>query len=244
MRALDKIMYQNRGGKGMSKLILMRHGQSSWNEQNLFTGWVDIPLSEAGIRESIEGGKRIKDIPIDSIFTSTLVRAHMTLALAMLQHAGKKVPVFLHPGEGKREEWGRIYGEEAKKATIPVYSAWELNERMYGELQGLNKAETAKKFGAEQVHLWRRSFDVAPPHGESLAMTAQRAFPYFSKEIAPRLQKGENVLICAHGNSQRAIIMHLDNLSKEQVVKLELATGEPIIYHFEKNAHERIDLPR
>ena len=228
----------------MAKLILMRHGLSAWNEQNLFTGWVDIPLSEAGIRESIEGGVKIRDIPIDVIYTSTLVRAHMTLALAMLQHSSKKVPVFLHPGQGKLEEWGRIYSDETKRATIPVHMAWELNERMYGELQGLNKAETAKKFGTEQVHQWRRSFDIAPPGGESLAMTAQRALPYFKSVILPRLQNNENVLICAHGNSQRAIVMDLDHLSKEQVIKLELATGLPIVYQFERKGHERIDLSR
>jgi len=224
----------------MSKIILMRHGQSAWNEQNLFTGWVDIPLSEAGIRESIEGGKKIRDIPVDSIFTSTLVRAHMTLALAMLQHSSKKVPVFLHPGQGKIDEWGHIYGQEAKKSTIPVYSAWELNERMYGQLQGLNKAETAKKYGFDQVQIWRRSFDVAPPGGESLAMTAERALPYFKKEIISRLQNNENVLVCAHGNSLRAIVMHFDGLAKEQVVKLELATGEPIVYSFEHGRYERV----
>jgi 2,3-bisphosphoglycerate-dependent phosphoglycerate mutase len=217
----------------MSKMILMRHGMSAWNEQNLFTGWVDIPLSEAGIQESIEGGKKICDLPIDIIYTSTLVRSHMTLALAMLQHASKKVPVFLHPGQGKPDEWGRIYSEEAKKKTIPVYSAWELNERYYGQLQGLNKSETAKKYGPEQVQIWRRSFDAAPPGGESLEMTAKRAWPYFQKEILPRLLRNENILICAHGNSLRAIVMHLDGLSKEQVVKLELPTGEPRIYQCE-----------
>lgn len=229
----------------MTKLILMRHGLSAWNEQNLFTGWVDIPLSEAGIRESIEGGKKIQDIPIDIIFTSTLVRSHMTLALAMLQHASKKVPVFLHPGQGKMDEWGKIYSEETKKTTLPVYSAWELNERMYGQLQGLNKAEMAKKYGAEQVQIWRRSFDIAPPGGESLAMTAERALPYFKKEIFPRLQRDVNVLVCAHGNSLRAIVMYLDKLTKEQVVKLELATGEPVVYQFKQGRHERIpfDLP-
>ena len=222
----------------------MRHGLSAWNEKNLFTGWVDIPLSEAGIQESIDGGRQIRDIPIDVIFTSTLVRAHMTLSLAMLQHSSQKVPVFLHPGQGKMEEWGKIYSEETKAKTIPVYMAWELNERMYGELQGLNKAETAKKFGDHQVHIWRRSFDVPPPGGESLAMTAERALPYFKKMILPRLQKGENVLICAHGNSQRAIVMDLDHLSKEEVIKLELATGKPIIYQFEQSRHERCDLSR
>jgi len=226
----------------MAKLILMRHGLSAWNEQNLFTGWVDIPLSEAGIRESIDGGKKIRNISIDVIYTSTLVRAHMTLSLAMLQHSTKKVPVFLHPGQGKLEEWGQIYSEETKRTTVSVHMAWELNERMYGQLQGLNKAETAKKFGAEQVQIWRRSFDVAPPGGESLAMTAQRALPYFKRVILPRLQSNENILICAHGNSLRAIVMDLDGLTKEQVIKLELATGQPIVYEFHKSGHARIDL--
>jgi 2,3-bisphosphoglycerate-dependent phosphoglycerate mutase len=220
----------------MSKLILMRHGLSAWNEKNLFTGWVDIPLSEAGIRESIEGGQKISHWPIDIIFTSTLIRSHMTLALAMLQHASQKVPVFLHPGQGKLEEWGRIYSEEVKRQTIPVYCAWELNERMYGQLQGLNKSEMAKKYGPEQVQIWRRSFDVAPPGGESLEMTAQRAWPFFTKEILPRLHRGENILICAHGNSLRSIVMHLDQLSKEEVVNLELPTGKPLVYQCEGGA--------
>lgn len=228
----------------MAKLILLRHGQSAWNEQNLFTGWVDIPLSQKGVQESIEGGKKIRDLPIDLIFTSTLIRSHMTLCLALLQHSSSKIPLFLHPGQGKLETWGHIYSEEAKKGTIPVHIAWELNERMYGELQGLNKAEMAKKFGPEQVQIWRRSFDTAPPGGESLAMTAARAWPYFQQRILPCLQNKQHVLIAAHGNSQRAIIMHLDGLSKEEVVKLELATGEPVVYEFEGSRHERIHLPR
>ena len=217
-----------------SKLILMRHGQSAWNERNLFTGWVDIPLSEEGIRESIEGGKKIRDLPIDVIFTSSLVRSHMTVALALLHHSSGKIPVFQHPGTGKLEEWGQIYSEEAKKGTIPVYMAWELNERMYGRLQGLDKAETAREYGDEQVHIWRRSFDTAPPDGESLAMTAARSLPYFQKHIVPHLEKGESVFVAAHGNSLRAIVMHLDRLKKEEVVQLEIATGEPLIYTFEK----------
>jgi 2,3-bisphosphoglycerate-dependent phosphoglycerate mutase len=167
----------------------------------------------------------------------------MTLTLALLEHASKKVPVFLHPEEGKMDKWGRIYGEEARRRTIPVYMAWQLNERMYGKLQGLDKAETAAKYGADQVHIWRRSFDVAPPGGESLAMTAKRAVPYFKKQIRPRLERGESVLIAAHGNSLRAIIMDLDHLSQEEVVHLELKTGEPIVYQFENNHYERIDLP-
>ena len=212
----------------------MRHGQSAWNQKNLFTGWVDIPMNEEGIRESIEGGKKIRALPIDVVYTSTLVRAQMTVVLALLHHASGKIPVFQHPGQGKLEEWGHIYSEATKKGTIPVYAAWELNERMYGHLQGLNKAETAEKYGDEQVHLWRRSFDTPPPHGESLAMTASRTIPYFQKQITPHLQKGESVLIAAHGNSLRSIVMHLDHLSKEEVVDLEFATGAHLVYTFEK----------
>lgn len=212
------------------KLILLRHGQSIWNKENLFTGWVDIPMSEEGMQEAIRAGKKIENIPIDVIFTSTLNRAQMTVPLALLKHKSGKIPVFMHPGEGKLEEWSQVYSEEAKKSLIPVYIAWELNERMYGRLQGLNKAETAQKYGAEQVHMWRRSYDTRPPDGESLEMTAARAIPYFKKKIMPHLEKGESVLISAHGNSLRAIVMFLEGLSKEEVVALELPTGEPLIF--------------
>ena len=148
--------------KKPAKLIMMRHGQSEWNKLNLFTGWVDIPLSAEGVKESIEGGKKIAHLPIDVIFTSTLVRAQTTAMLAMLHHSSGKVPCFLHPNEGKLEEWSKIYSDTAKENCIPTYIAWQLNERMYGQLQGMNKQEMRDKFGAEQVHRWRRSFDEAP----------------------------------------------------------------------------------
>lgn len=224
----------------MAKLIMMRHGQSAWNAKNLFTGWVDIPLSAKGVEESIEGGKQIRNLPIDLIFTSTLVRSHMTLSLAMLQHESGKIPVFQHLGQGKLEEWSEIHSQETLKDIIPVCMAWELNERMYGQLQGKNKAEMAKEFGAEQVQIWRRSFDTAPPEGESLAMTAKRTLPYFTAKILPELRAGKNIFICAHGNSLRSIVMHLDRLSKEEVLKLELATGQSIIYAFEGDRHDRL----
>lgn len=222
-----------------SKLILMRHGQSEWNKKNLFTGWVDIPLSKEGIEESVRGGEKIRSIPIDVIFTSTLQRAQMTVTLALLHHESGKVPVFLHPGEGKLESWGKIYGEQAKQEVIPVYRAWELNERMYGRLQGLNKAETAEKYGAAQVKIWRRSFDTAPPEGESLKMTAARTLPYFNQKIVPRLEKGENVFVSAHGNSIRSIAMELDDLSEEEVVHLEIPTGDPLIYSYSRGKWSR-----
>jgi len=216
------------------KIILMRHGRSAWNEKNLFTGWVDIPLDERGIEESLRGGEAIRHVPIDVVFTSTLVRAQMTVTLALLHHSSGKVPVFLHPGQGKLEAWSQIYGEEARQEVLPVYSAWELNERMYGRLQGLNKAETAEKFGKEQVQLWRRSFDERPPEGESLAMTAERTIPYFQRTIVPHLERGETVFVAAHGNSLRSIVMQIEGLSKEEVVSLEIPTGGVLIYHYAK----------
>ncbi len=222
-----------------AKLIMMRHGQSEWNRQNLFTGWVDIPLSVKGVEEAIEGGKKIAHLPIDIIFTSTLVRAQMTTMLAMLHHHSGKVPCVQHPGEGKLGQWSHVYSEETKANCIPVYCAWELNERMYGRLQGLNKQETRDKFGADQVHIWRRSYDQAPPEGESLEMTAARSIPYFKGKILPLLMQGKNIFISAHGNSLRSIVMYLDKLSKEEVVNLELATGEPLFYTFENETWSR-----
>ena len=218
----------------MVKLILMRHGQSEWNLHNLFTGWVDIPLSSNGVEEALAGGRRIQDEPIDIIFTSTLIRAQMTAMLAMTTHHSGKVPIILHTGEGRLEEWAEIYSPQAKGQTIPVICAWELNERMYGELQGVNKKELAEKYGKEQVQVWRRSYDVPPPGGESLQMTAARSIPYFKEKIVPCLEKGQNVFISAHGNSLRSIMMELDGLSPEEVVHLEIATGLPIIYDYEK----------
>jgi len=224
-----------------SQLILMRHGQSEWNKRNLFTGWVDIPLSWEGVKEAIKAGERIADIPIDVIYISSLVRAQMTAMIAMSEHRGGKVPLITHPKETKLEEWGKIHNPKAAEATIPVIEAWELNERMYGELQGLNKQETTDKYGKDQVQIWRRSYDTPPPEGECLADTANRAIPYFQENIVTHLASGQNVFISAHGNSLRAIIMHLDGLSKEEVLKLELATGEPIIYQYEGGAFSKVD---
>lgn len=223
----------------MGLLILLRHGESEWNQQNLFTGWVDVPLSQKGIEEAIMAGESIKDIPIDIIFTSTLLRAHMTMALALLNHSGKKVPVIIHEHEGGKEDWQKIYSEKAKNNTIPAYKAWQLNERMYGELQGLNKLEMAEKFGKEQVQIWRRSYNVPPPRGESLKMTAERTIPYFKKHIVPHLEKGKTVFIAAHGNSLRSIIMDIERLSGDEVVSLELPTGKPFFYVFLKGTFSK-----
>ncbi len=217
----------------MALLILMRHGESEWNKLNQFTGWVDVSLSEKGIQEAIDGGREIKDIPIDVIFISTLIRSQLTAMLAMSQHSEGKIPVVMHQGDEKLEQWGKIYSEEAKENTIPCYVSWEINERMYGELQGYNKKKTAEKYGDEQVKIWRRSYSTPPPSGESLQMTAERTIPYFENTIVPHVKEGKNVLVSAHGNSLRSIIMDLDGLSEEEVVSLEIPTGKPIIYAYE-----------
>ena len=189
----------------MAKLILLRHGQSTWNLENRFTGWVDVPLTPQGESEAAEAGMKLKAAGIhpDVAFTSVLVRAQETLTICL-----------------------RAMGIEG----VPTFFDEALNERHYGDLQGLNKAETAEKFGEEQVKLWRRSYAVQPPNGESLENTAQRTLPYFTARIVPELAAGKNVLVSAHGNSLRAIVMQLDGLSEEQVIALNIPNGVPIVY--------------
>ncbi len=194
----------------MAKLILLRHGESTWNLENRFTGWTDIPLTEKGEKEAIEAGEKLRNLPIDIAFTSVLKRAIDTTALTL---------------------------KAAHQENVPVIRDAAINERMYGDLQGLNKAETAQKFGDQQVKLWRRSYDVAPPNGESLKDTAARALPYFRDRILPEVKAGKNVLVSAHGNSLRAIVMHLDNLTEKQVVELNIPNGIPIIYDFDADGN-------
>jgi 2,3-bisphosphoglycerate-dependent phosphoglycerate mutase len=189
----------------MTFLVLLRHGESQWNLENRFTGWVDVPLSPKGEEEARQAGEKLKTAAIrfDLAFTSVLERAIRTLEITLA-----------------------ILGQ----SDIPVERDQALNERHYGDLQGLNKAETAKRFGDEQVHIWRRSYDVAPPGGESLKDTAARTLPYFEAKILPAVKAGKTVLVAAHGNSLRSIVMHLDRLSREEVLELNLGTGVPIVY--------------
>jgi 2,3-bisphosphoglycerate-dependent phosphoglycerate mutase len=191
----------------MAKLALVRHGQSQWNLENRFTGWVDVPLTDLGRAEAKRAGELLRDtgIRFSKAFTSELVRAQDTLAI-MLEVLGQ--------------------------TGLPTERDRALNERHYGDLQGLNKEETAQKFGKEQVHIWRRSYDVPPPgtDGESLKDTAARTLPYFDRAILPELRRGENVIVAAHGNSLRSIVMQLDGLTEEQVLELNIGTGVPYIY--------------
>jgi 2,3-bisphosphoglycerate-dependent phosphoglycerate mutase len=188
-----------------ASLVLVRHGQSQWNEKNLFTGWKDPGLTAKGVEEAKSAGIQLRSegFQFDVLFTSNLLRAQKT---------------------------GEIILKELGATNLPVVKNQALNERDYGDLSGLNKDEAREKWGDEQVHIWRRSFDTPPPGGESLKGTAERVLPYFKKEILPQLLEGKNILIAAHGNSLRSLVMELDQLTKEQVVKLEIATGDPIYY--------------
>lgn len=192
----------------MAQLVLFRHGQSTWNLENKFTGWVDVDLTPKGVEEAKNAGTKIKGYHFDYAYASALKRAQNTLAYA-LETAG-------HP------------------PLIPIFNK-ALNERMYGDLQGLNKTETEEKFGAEQVKIWRRSFDVPPPNGESLKDTAARVIPYFESEIIPKLKAGKNVVIAAHGNSLRALIMYLEKMTPEQILEFEIGTGQPRLYELDND---------
>jgi 2,3-bisphosphoglycerate-dependent phosphoglycerate mutase len=223
----------------MAKLVLIRHGQSLWNLHNLFTGWVDVPLSAQGVQEAMAAGKRLAGERFDIIFTSTLIRAITTAMIVMSESSDKRVPILQKSASDKSAEWFKIYSPAAEANMIPVLSAWELNERMYGELQGMDKQETADKFGDAQVKIWRRSFDVPPPKGESLKDTAARAIPWFTKNIESELLAGKNILVAAHGNSLRAIIMHLEKLTEAQVLELELKTGDPVVFEMHDGKIQR-----
>ncbi len=194
----------------MPYLVLVRHGESQWNLENRFTGWVDVPLSPKGVGEAASAGDRLKkeNIHFDVAYTSLLQRAQNTLKLIL---------------------------EKLGQSGIAVHKDQALNERHYGDLQGLDKAETAKKFGDDQVKIWRRSYDIAPPNGESLKDTAARTLPYFEKHILAELKNGRNVIVAAHGNSLRSIVMDIEKLTKEQVLELNLATAVPLIYQMDAN---------
>ena len=198
-----------------NKLVLIRHGQSIWNEKNLFTGWKDIGLTKKGINEAKSVGEQIKRIgtKFDAMYTSSLVRAQKT---------------------------GEIILECISQKEIEIISDQSLNERNYGELTGLNKDQAKKDFGESQVQIWRRSYDIPPPNGESLKDTYERVVPYFIKIILPRLLHGENILITAHGNSLRSLVKYLEKISEDEIVKLEIATGEPIFYELIDEKVQRI----
>jgi len=193
----------------MPKLVLVRHGQSLWNLQNRFTGWIDVPLTEKGKEEAYKAGELLKDIRFNVAYTSALSRAQETLKIIL----------------------------EVIGLNIPVIKDQALNERHYGDLQGLNKDRARAKYGAEIVHLWRRSYDIAPPGGESLKDTANRTIPFLERAILGDIAEGNDVLVVAHGNSNRSIVMYLEKLTPEEIIKVELDTGTPIVYELDKDGN-------
>ncbi|MBS1515397.1 MAG: 2,3-diphosphoglycerate-dependent phosphoglycerate mutase [Bacteroidetes bacterium] len=192
----------------MPNLVLVRHGQSLWNLENKFTGWIDIDLSTKGEDEAKESGRKLANFEFDIAFTSALTRAQRTLSIIL---------------------------EENKKLVTPIVKDQALNERMYGDLQGMNKDECRAKFGEDQVKIWRRSYDIPPPNGESLKDTADRVLPYYHDKIEPLLRDGQNILIVAHGNSLRALIMYLEKMTPAQILEFEIPTGTPRLYTLDKN---------
>jgi 2,3-bisphosphoglycerate-dependent phosphoglycerate mutase len=188
----------------MALLVLVRHGQSIWNKDNKFTGWVDVDLAERGISEAEQAGALLKDYRFDAAFSSVLKRANRTLDIIL---------------------------DKIGQQDIPLTRDVALNERMYGDLQGLDKNDVREKYGDEQVLIWRRSYDNAPPNGESLKDTADRVIPFYEANIAPKLRAGKNIIIAAHGNSLRALIMHLEGLTREEILKVEVPTGKPRVYN-------------
>ena len=191
-------------------LVLVRHGQSEWNLKNLFTGWKDPGLTEQGVAEAHRAGQQLRDLKLefDIAFTSDLSRAQKTLGIIL---------------------------DELGQSGLETLQDQALNERDYGDLTGMNKAQAREEFGEEQVHIWRRSYDVPPPGGESLKMTAERVLPYYKKEILPRVLEGKRTLVSAHGNSLRSLIMELEDLTPEEILKRELGTGTPIVYRLDEN---------
>lgn len=190
----------------MKQLVLIRHGESQWNLENRFTGWVDVPLTPRGEEEAKAAGQKLQSFRFDQAFTSVLTRAIKTLEIVL-----------------------SVTGQ----TDLKVEKNQALNERMYGDLQGLNKAETVEKHGADQVKIWRRSFDVPPPGGESLKDTAERVIPYYQEKVWPVLASGESILVVAHGNSLRALVMHLNQLSREEVLELNIPTGAPWLFELD-----------
>ena len=224
----------------MAELHLIRHGRSVWNAANRFTGWVDVPLSEEGIEEAHKVGKKISMEVLDDVYCSSLVRSQMTAQIALIHHNSGRVPILVDDqrpppwngasSEAVEEGWNRISPESDSHAFIQVRIDQRLNERHYGDLAGLDKVETARIHGDDQVHSWRRGLSVRPPNGESLQMTIDRVQPFVQEVLAPALDSGKNVAIFAHGNSLRGIVKMIESISDESIPGIEIPTGVPWRY--------------
>jgi len=220
----------------MAKLYLQRHLKSQWNLENRFAGWVDNPVSKEGAEMASDAAKKLAGENFDIVFTSPLIRNQQT-TIKILRNLGKN-PLFVHLDGGKMQEWGSFEGGFAD--SIPTYVSEKLNERYYGKLQGLNKEEAKKTFGEDQVKLWRRSYDVAPPDGESLKDTFNRTVPFYKQFVEPELKSGKNILIVSSGNSLRSIVKYIENISDDEIIDFEMSFGELIKYDFNDGRYEKL----
>ncbi|MDD5731689.1 MAG: 2,3-bisphosphoglycerate-dependent phosphoglycerate mutase [Patescibacteria group bacterium] len=221
----------------MSYLILVRHGESRWNLANKFTGWVDVPLSRYGVQEAVDTAKKLKNIKIDQAFVSHLERAHETLTIILSRQ--EMTGIFLHHDE-RKENW-YLSKKYSEKKEILTHSSALLNERYYGDLQGLNKNEVRKKYGEEKVLQWRRGYAIRPPGGESIEDVYKRTIPYFTKRILPLLKQGKNVILVSHGNVMRTILKHIEDIPVDYLPHLDLPSAKPIIYKYGKKGFSRTD---
>ncbi|HEY9701316.1 MAG TPA: 2,3-bisphosphoglycerate-dependent phosphoglycerate mutase, partial [Allocoleopsis sp.] len=219
----------------MAELVIIRHGESVWNMENRFTGAMDVPLSKKGKEEAKRAGEHLKGYNFDVVFVSHLIRAMDTLYI-MLEHMSEnRTPIIYH-----YDDHHLLTKEHScidPHSELRIIQSRALDERYYGDLQGMNKDEARKKFGEEQVHIWRRSFDVNPPGGESLKDTIRRVMPFYERYIVPELKKGRKVLIAAHGNSLRALVKHLEKVPDNEIPNYELETGVPIVYDLDEHLH-------
>jgi len=220
----------------MAKLYLQRHLKSQWNTENRFTGWVDVPVSKEGADSAKDAASLLKEEKFDIVFTSPLAR-NMQTTIKILRNLGKS-PIFAHLDDGKMQKWGNFDGGVGE--CVLTYVSEKLNERYYGELQGLNKDEAKEQFGEEKVLLWRRSYDVAPPGGESLKDVCKRVDPFYKKYIEKDLKDGKNVLVVASHNSLRAIVKYVEKVSDEKIIDVELPFGSLIKYDFEKGKYTKL----
>lgn len=216
----------------MAKLFLLRHLKSQWNEENRFTGWVDVPVAKNQDKEAEVRAREIFKNKIDIIYSSALFRNMDTVAEILEKHS-HKYPIFIHLDSGRMKNWGKFI--DMSDNDVPVFVTEKLNERSYGDLQGRDKKETIRKFGEEKVKLWRRSYTVAPPEGESLKETFKRTIPFFKKNIEKKLEEGENVLVVGSHNPLRTIVKYLEKISDEEIINFEIEFGGLIEYDLDKN---------
>lgn len=227
----------------MGKLVLIRHGESVWNGRSLFTGWVDVPLTQAGIVEASRASHKIANIDFDVVYASALIRSLQTAFIVLLSDSRRRTPYLVHTSDFLHRKWYHTFSHTEQKNMIPVYRCWQLNERFYGELQGLSKSKIADIFGIDKVVSWRRGYTERPPKGESLQDTSRRVIPFFNKEIVKQLEAGKNVLVSAHSNTLRSIVMNIEQMDEAQVVGLEVDTANLIIYDYSGGEYIRETLP-